>query len=384
MGNLSSSFTITFLSGTDSLYTEEQVVKFESDSSSVESAGSLLQVYTAETGSVTPDWTVSTNQPCLKLGLTKSSTGANIGLTTGCSFKYQGEDIEFGSSTTSLNGMSWYTSTCGRFMMAYSDTADGDDSYVYLRIIDNLASADITTNQQITYTLAYSDTSFGSGTITGTTDVLIREGSSSSLYCNILTDNSELSSDTTSTTLSVQYIYGGTEYATLAAVNKALGTSYTLLWYKDGQSLGVTSETLAVYREESDDSGAITGNYVDGCNVFSVMVLDANGDTLASDSQRITDVADEFQVKLTQTGTVRSNKSVTVKGALYQGDDVYSGSVTYVTKVFNAVNEQTGADATTTSTSGFSRTISASDCLYEDADGAETYGDCVLVIECTI
>lgn len=384
MGNLSSSFTITFISGTDSLYVEEQVVKFASDSSSVESAGSLLQVYYADTGDVAPDWTVSTNQPCLKLGLTKSSTGANVALTTGCSFQYQGEDVTFGTSGTTKNGMTWYKSTDGSFMMAYSDTSDGADSYVYLRICANMASADITTNQQITYTLAYSDTDFGTGEITSTADILIREGSSSSLYCNILTTDSELSSETTSTVLSVQYIYGGVEYSTIAAVNKAMGTSYTLLWYKDGQSIGVTSETLTVYREEDDDSGAITGNYVDGCNVFGVTVLDGNGDAVASDFQRITDVADEFQVKLTQTGTVRSNKSVTVKGILYQGDEAYSGSVGYTTSVYNAVNEQTGADASSTSSSGFSRTISASDCLYTDADGAETYGDCVLVVKCEI
>lgn len=384
MGNLTSSFTITFLSGTDSLYVEEQVVKFEDDSSSVESAGSLLQVYYSDTGGVVPDWTVSTNQPCLRLGLTKSSTGANIALTSGCSFKYQGEDITFGTTVTTLNGMSWYTSTDGLFMMAYSDTSDGADSYVYLRVCGDIASADITTNQQITYALAYSDTDFGSGEVTSTTDILIREGSSSSLYCNIVTTDSELSSEVTSTVLSVQYIYGGTEYSTIAAVNAAMSKGYTLLWYRDGQSLGIKTETLTVYREEADDGGAYTGNYVDGCNVFGVMVLDGNGDTVASDFQRITDVADEFRVKLTQTGTVRSNKSVTVKGILYQGDSEYEGSVGYTTSVYNAVNELTGSEASSTSSSGFSRTISAAECMYENADGETEYGDCVLVVKCEI
>ena len=379
MGNLTSSFTITFISGTDSLYVEEQVVKFEDDSSSAESAGSLLQVYNSSTGTVTPDWTTSTNQPCLKLGLSQASTGDNVALTSSCSFQYQGEDISFGTTATTLNGMSWYASTDGLFWMAYDSTG----TYVYLRIVDNIASADITTNQQITYTLSYSDTSFGTGTVTSTTDVLIREGSSSSLYVNILTDNSELTSSVTSTTLSVQYIYGDTEYNSLETLQAMMTAAKSLLWYKDGESLSITDETLTVYREEADDSGAYTGNYVDGCNVFSVMVLDSNGGVLASDSQRITDVADEYQVKLTETGTVRSTKSATVKGILYQGDEAYTGSVTYTTAVYNQINEQTGADATTTSTTGFSRTISATECAYENTDGETEYGDALLKVTCS-
>lgn len=381
--SLKSSFTITFLSGTDSLYVETQVVKFEDDNSSVESAGSLLQVYASDTKSVTPDWTTSTNQPCIKLGLTKSSDGSNIGLTTDCAFKYQGNDITFGTSATTLNTMSWYTSTDGNFMMAYNDTSDGSDAYVYLRICANIASADITTNQQIDYTLAYDDATFGSGSVTGTTDILIREGSSSSLYCNIITDNTELSSTTTSTVLSVQYIYGGAEYSNLSDIND----SYSLAWYRDGDtdSLISTDDTVTIYREENDDSGAYPNNYVDGCNVFTVAVLDASGNTIASDSQRITDVADEYHVELTQSGTVRSNKSATIKGILYQGDDSYDGAVTYTTSVRNSNNEETGsAETTSSSTTGFSRTISASQCAYENADGETEYGDAILIVQCEI
>lgn len=375
MGNLTSSFTISFLSGTDSLYVEENVVKFEDDSSAAESAGSLLQVYYTDTGTVTPDWTESTNQPCLKLGLTKSSDGSNITLTEDCTFKYQGTALSF-SGTYTLNGLTWHTDTTGQFAYAY----DSDMTYVYLRVIANIASAELTTNQQIEYTLAYSDTTFGSSSVTSTTDILCREGSSSSVYCNILTDNSELSSEATSTELSVQYIYGGVEYSSVASLNTKMGTSYTLSWYKDGVALGIYTETLTVYREEDDDS--TTGNYVDGCNVFSVMVLDASGNIIASDSQRLTDVADEYQVKLTQTGTIRSNKSATVQGILYQGDEAYTGSVTYTTTVYNANNEVTGAAATATSASGFSRAISSSECAYENSDGETEYGDCLLAVTC--
>lgn len=376
MGNLTSSFTITFLSGTDSLYLEQQVVKFVGDSSPAESAGSLLQVYNSTTKEVTPDWTESTNQPVLKLGLTKSSDGSNIELTTDTTFTYQGEEISFGTSTTSLNGLTWYASTDGMFMKAYSS----DGTYIYLRICANIASADITTNQQIGYSLAYNTTEFGKGTVTGTTDVLIREGSSSSLYCNIVTENSELSSENTSTTLSVQYIYGDMEYTSLTLLQAAMVLANSILWYKDGVSLSLTTETLTVYREEDSAS---SGNYVDGSNVFSVMVLDASGNVLASDSQRITDVADKYHVELTQTGTVRESKDATVKGILYEGDEAYTGSVTYATSVYNANNELTGALATSSGTSGFRRTITSSECVYENADGDEEYGDCTLVVSCT-
>lgn len=378
MGNLTSSFTISFLSGTDSLYVEESVVKFEDDSSASESAGSLLQVYYADQGMVAPDWTVSTNQPCLKLGLTKSSDGSNIVLTEDCSFSYQGTALSF-SGTYSLNGLTWHKDTTGQFAYAYNS----DMTYVYLRIVDNIASAELTTNQQIGYTLAYDDSAFGNSSVTATTDILCREGSSSSVYCNILTATSELSESTESTTLSVQYIFGGVEYSTVAGLNNALGESYTLSWYKDGEALGIYTETLTVYREEDDDSGALTGNYVDGCNVFSVMVLDASGNVVASDSQRLTDVADEYHVALTQTGTIRSNKSVTVKGILYQGDEAYTGSVTYTTTIYNAQNEVTGAAASSTGTSGFSRSVSASECAYENADGETEYGDALLSVTCS-
>ena len=377
--SLKSSFIISFIAGTDSLYKEEQVVKFEDDDSSVETAGSLLQVYNATTKAVTPDWGTSTNQPCLKLGLSQASTGDNVGLTTSCSFQYQGTDIEFSASGEELNGMTWYASTDGMFKKAYNDEA----TYIYLRICENIASADITVNQQITYTLTYSDTSLGTGSVTGTTDIIIREGSSSSLYVNILTDNSELTSSVTSTVLSLEYICGDTVFTSLSTLNAAMNDAgITLEWYKDGASLGITTETLTVYREEDDDSGAADGNYVDGCNVFSVHVLDANGETLATDSQRITDVADTYQVKLTQSGSVKVNTPVTVKGILYEGDAEYSGSVTYTTALYNSIDEQTGEDETTTGTSGFSREVSASNCAFENSDGETCYGECTLVVTC--
>ena len=377
--SLKSSFIISFIAGTDSLYKEEQVVKFEDDNSSVESAGSLLQVYNATTGAVTPDWETSTNQPCLKLGLSQASTGDNVGLTTSCSFQYQGTDIEFSASGEEMNGMTWYASTDGMFKKAYN----ADATYIYLRICENIASADITVNQQITYTLTYSDTSLGTGSVTGTTDIIIREGSSSSLYVNILTDNSELTSTVTSTVLSLEYIYGDTVFTSLDTLNAAMNDAgITLEWYKDGASINVTTETLTVYREEDDDSGAADGNYVDGCNVFSVHVLDGNGETLATDSQRITDVADTYQVKLTQSGSVKANTPVTVKGILYEGDAEYSGSVTYTTALYNSVDEQTGEDETTTSASGFSREVSASDCAFKNTDGETCYGECTLVVTC--
>ena len=377
--SLKSSFIISFIAGTDSLYKEEQVVKFEDDDSSVETAGSLLQVYNVTTKAVTPDWGTSTNQPCLKLGLSQASTGDNVGLTTSCTFQYQGDDIEFSASGEELNGMTWYASTDGMFKKAYND----DATYIYLRICENMASADITVNQQITYTLTYSDTSLGTGSVTGTTDIIIREGSSSSLYANILTDNSELTSTVTSTVLSLEYIYGDTVFTSLDALNAAMNDAgITLEWYKDGATINVTTETLTVYREEDDDSGAADGNYVDGCNVFSVHVLDANGETLATDSQRITDVADTYQVKLTQSGSVKANTPVTVKGILYEGDAEYSGSVTYTTALYNSIDEQTGEDETTTSTSGFSREVSAANCAFENTDGETCYGECTLVVTC--
>lgn len=374
MGNLKSSFTIAFLSGTDSLYIEESVVKFEDDSSSAESAGSLLQVYNADTEKVTPDWTVTTNQPCLKLGLSQASSGDNIELT-GATFQYQGNDVTFGTSAASLNGMNWNTSTDGHFMLAFSE----DGLYAYFRVCANIASSEITTNQQITYTLSYSNSTFGSGEMTSTTDILIREGSSSSIYCNILTDNTELSTSVTETVLSVQYIYGDTEYDDLESLAAMVDNVASIAWYKDGVALGITDETLTVYRDQT----GTYNNYVDGCNVFSVMVLDASGGVLASDSQRITDVADQYQVKLTTTGTVRSNKDATVKGILYDGDDPYSGSVTYTTSVYNANNEQTGTAESTTSTEGFSRTITADECKYTNADEEEEYGECYLVVQCS-
>ena len=384
---LKSSFTITFLSGTDSLYVEEQVVKFEDDNSSVESAGSLMQVYCTGDASVTPDWTDTTKQPCIKLGLTKSSDGSNIGLTDDCAFAYQGETISFGTTAKSLNGLSWYESTGdfeGMFMKAYSDTSDGSDAYVYLRICANIASAKITTNQQIDYTLTYDDSTFGSGSVTGTTDILVREGSSSSLYCNIIPASTELSTSVPSSVLSVEYIIGGAVYTTIAAVNTALGTSYSLAWHKDGDSSNTitSAETLTVYREEDDDSGADTGNYVDGCNVFTVCILDSNGDTIASDSQRITDVADEYRVKLTSTGTVRSNTGITVKGILYKGDAAYTGSVTYGLTVSNADNEEKYSTTVEDSTTGFSIDVEPEYCALTKDSGTE-HDDAILAVECT-
>lgn len=379
--SLKSSFIISFIAGTDSLYKEEQVVKFEDDNSSVESAGSLLQVYNATTGAVAPDWSTSTNQPCLKLGLSQASTGDNVGLTTSCSFQYQGNGIEFSASGEEMNGMMWYPSTDGMFAKAYND----DATYIYLRICENIASESITVNQQITYTLTYSDTSLGTGSVTGTTDIIIREGSSSSLYVNILTDNSELTSSVTSTELSLEYIYGDTVFTSLSTLNAAMNDAgITLEWYKDGATISYYGETLTVWREEDDDADTddIEGNYVDGCNVFSVHVLDASGDTLATDSQRITDVADTYQVKITQSGSVKINTPVTVTGKLYEGDAEYSGSVTYTTALYNSIDEQTGEDETTTSTTGFSREVSASNCAFENTDGETCYGECTLVVTC--
>lgn len=387
MSSLTSSFVIRYIAGTDSLYVEEQVVKYASDSSTTESAGSLMQIYNTDTKSVTPDWSVSTNQPVLKLGLSRSGTGENVTLASGCSFTFQGEDISFSSSASTIGAYSdWNTSSDGLFAMRY----DKDGTYVYLRITDNIASSTITSNQTIGYTLVYSDTDLGSGTISGTTDVVIREGSSSSVYVNITTSDTELDADSTSTTLGLQLIYGEKEYTTLSALSADMDdATLSLKWFKDGAVITTTSsgsaytgDTLVVYCSEADDSGSLTGNYVDGCNVFSVNIYNADGAIIASDSQRVTDVTDPYQVRLTKMGSLSASKeSVTIAGCLYHNDDAYEGSVTYTLRALNQTSEETSDLGAQTGTSGFSVAVPLSAAAYTNDDGGTEYGDVTLVVD---
>lgn len=302
----------------------------------------LFQVVDTTTGTPTPDWTQTENQPVIQLGV-RSAAGYPTEITN-VSWAYDGVTMNF-----TYNGSNWVTANNDSRFQA---RINGD--YYELKIVANLASKTVVSNKQISYEVSYSSNAHRD-TILGSIDVLIQQAGSNSHILQITTNRVELDASHNEATLTAVAAYGSTP----VSIGK---NGYSIEWYKDNVKLsGQTGATLTVNRD-----------MVSGGSIFVAKLL-KEGSVVAQDGQRINDIADEYQITYTPTNAgsnyVAPNHNAVYNLAMTKNGNPYTGPVSYLWQIYNALGEPR--------TSGTSSTVTVnpSDCLVGTGDNAY-YSDC--------
>ena len=336
MNKTGAAFSVRFLRNGDQITVVRNVID------SAGNGAALFQVVDTETGTPTPDWTKTENQPIIQLGV-RSAAGYPTEITN-VAWAYDGKTLNF-----TYNGSTWVTANNdGSFQ------ARINGNYYELKIVANIASKTVVSNKQISYEVSYSSNAH-SDTLQGSIDVLIQQAGSNSHILQITTNRVELDASNTTATLTAVAAFGSTPVS--------IGTNdYAIEWYQDNVKLsGQTGATLTVTRD-----------MVSGGSIFVAKLL-KNGNVVAQDGQRINDIADEYQITYTPTDAgsnyVAPNHNAVYTLAMTKNGNPYNGSVAYSWQIYNALGEPR--------TSGTSNTVTVkpSDCLVGTGDNAY-YSDC--------
>lgn len=342
MSRTGAAFSVRFLRNGDQVFVTRNIINRNGD------GAALFQVVDPTSGIVSPDWdatgksggaqtAVLNAQPIVQLGV-RSSAGYPAEIT-GVTWAYNGLTLNF-----TYNGSTWVTATNND---AFQARING--SYYELKVVKNLASKTEIANKQIAYEVSYVSNAC-SDKVQGSVDVLVQTAGSDSHILQITTNRVELDETHTTATLTAVGMYG-TEAVAVGS------NGYTLKWYQDGVEIsGQTNSTLTVTRA-----------MVEGGSIF-IAKLFLNGNAVAQDSQRINDIADEYQIQYVPTNA-GSNYVGIGHNAVYtlsvtRNGVAYTGAVSYAWQVFNAVGE------IKTSGTGSTVTITPDDCVVGSGEGA--------------
>ena len=342
MSRTGAAFSVRFLRNGDQVIVTRNIINRNGD------GNALFQVVDPTSGVVAPDWdatgktgdaqtAVLNAQPIIQLGV-RSSAGYPAEIT-GVTWAYNGVTLNF-----TLDGSVWVTATNND---AFQARING--SYYELKVVKNLASASSIANKQITYEVNYVSNAM-TDKVQGSVDVLIQAAGSDSHLLQITTNRVELDETNTTATLTAVGMYG-TSPVTIGS------NGYTIKWYQDGTEIsGQNSSTLTVTRA-----------MVEGGSIF-IAKLFLNGNAVAQDSQRINDIADEYQISYAPTNA-GSNYVGIDHNAVYtlsvtRNGSTYTGAVSYSWQVFNAIG------VLMTSGTGSTVTITAANCVVGSGDGA--------------
>ena len=336
MSKTGAAFSVRFLRNGDQITIVRNIITLSGQ------GAALFQVIDPTSGKIAPDWTVEANQPIIQIGA-RSAAGYPVEIT-GVRFAFDGTTLNF-----TYNGSSWVTaSNDTRFQSRINE------GKYELKIVGNIASEKIKSNKQISYEVAYVSNAM-SDSVQGSVDVLIQQIGSNSHILQIATNRIELDKSNDSATLTAKAMYG-TEEVTIGY------NDYGIEWYEDGVKLeGQTASTLTVTRD-----------MVTGGSIF-IAKLTKGGSVVAQDSQRINDIADEYQITYTPTDAgsnyVAQNHNAVYTLAITKNGNHYSGEVTFSWRVYNALGEP--------KTSGTSSTVTvtADDCKVGTGNNAR-YSDC--------
>lgn len=336
MSKTGAAFSVRFLRNGDQITVVRNVVDKDGN------GAALFQVVDTSTGTPTPDWTQTANQPIIQLGV-RSSAGYPTEITN-VSWAYDGVTLNF-----TYNGSTWVTANNdSRFQ------ARINGNYYELKIVANLASKTVVSNKQISYEVSYSSNAH-SDTLQGSIDVLIQQAGSNSHILQITTNSVELDASNNEATLTAVASYGSTPVS--------IGTNgYTIEWYQDNVKLsGHTGATLTVNRD-----------MVSGGSIFVAKLL-KDGNLVAQDGQRINDIADEYQITYTPTNAgsnyVAPNHNAVFTLAMTKNGNPYTGEVSFAWQIYNALGKPK------TSGTNSTVTVTANDCLVGTGDN-EYYSDC--------
>lgn len=336
MSKTGAAFSVRFLRNGDQITVVRNVVDKDGN------GAALFQVVDTSTGTPTPDWTQTANQPIIQLGI-RSAAGYPTEITN-VSWAYDGVTLNF-----TYSGSNWVTANNdSRFQ------ARINGNYYELKIVANLASKTVVSNKQISYEVSYSSNAH-SDTLQGSIDVLIQQAGSNSHILQITTNRVELDASYDKATLTAVASFGSTPVS--------IGTNgYAIEWYQDNVKLsGQTGATLTVNRD-----------MVIGGSIF-VAKLFKDGNLVAQDGQRINDIADEYQITYTPTNAgsnyVAPSHNAVYNLAMTKNGNPYTGEVSFAWQIYNALGEPR--------TSGTSNTVTVkpSDCLVGTGDNAY-YSDC--------
>ena len=336
MSKTGAAFSVRFLRNGDQITVVRNVID------SAGNGAALFQVVDTSTGTPTPDWTHTENQPIIQIGI-RSAAGYPTEITN-VAWAYDGVTLNF-----TYNGSNWVTANNdSRFQ------ARINGNYYELKIVANIASKTVVSNKQISYEVSYSSNAH-SDTLQGSIDVLIQQAGSNSHILQITTNRVELDASNTTATL--------TAVAALGSTPVSIGTNgYSIEWYQDNVKIsGQTGATLTVTRD-----------MVSGGSIFVAKLL-KDGDVVAQDGQRINDIADEYQITYTPSNA-GSNYVAPSHNAVYnlsmtKNGNPYTGSVSYSWQIYNALGEPRTSDTSSTVT------VKPSDCLVGTGDNAY-YSDC--------
>lgn len=336
MSKTGAAFSVRFLRNGDQITVVRNVVDKDGN------GAALFQVVDTTTGTPTPDWTQTENQPVIQIGI-RSAAGYPTEITN-VSWAYDGVTMNF-----TYNGSNWVTANNdSRFQSRING------NYYELKIVANLASKTVVSNKQISYEVSYSSNAHRD-TILGSIDVLIQQAGSNSHILQITTNRVELDASHNEATLKAVAAYGSTP----VSIGK---NGYSIEWYKDNVKLsGQTGATLTVNRD-----------MVSGGSIFVAKLL-KEGSVVAQDGQRINDIADEYQITYTPTNAgsnyVAPNHNAVYNLAMTKNGNPYTDHVEYLWQIYNALGEPRTSGASSTVT------VNPSDCLVGTGDNAY-YSDC--------
>ena len=311
----------------------------------IDSAGNgaaLFQVVDTTTGTPTPDWTQTANQPIIQIGI-RSAAGYPTEITN-VAWAYDGKTLNF-----TYNGSDWVTANNNSSFQARIN-----GNYYELKIVANLASKKVVSNKQISYEISYVSNAH-SDSLQGSIDVLIQQAGSDSHNLQITTNLVELDASNTEATLTAVAYYGKTPVSIGA-------NDYAIEWYQDNVKLsGQTGATLTVNRD-----------MVSGGSIFVAKLL-KDGNVVAQDGQRINDIADEYQITYTPTNAgsnyVAPNHNAVYTLAVTKNGNPFSVEVTFTWQIYNALGESKNSGTSNTVT------VTPDDCKVGTGDNAY-YSDC--------
>ena len=340
MNRTGGSFSVRFLRNGDQISIVRNIIDINGN------GAALFQVIDPTSGAVRPDWTVAANRPIIQLSV-RSQAGYPVEIT-GVIWAYDGTNLNI-----VYNGSNWVTATNdSRFQGRINN-----DKYE-LRIVGNIASESAVSNKQITYGITYVSNAM-TDSVQGSVDVLIQQAGSDSHILQITANRVELDSSHPDAVLTAAAMYG-TEVVTIGQ------NGYTIEWYNGDTRLdGETSATLTV-----------TSDMVDGGNIFIAKLMKGSN-LVAQDSQRINDIADEYQIVETPTSAgsnyVAPGHNATYTLSLTRNGSTYSGDVTFAWQIYNALGVAKSSGSTSTVT------VKPEDCLVGNGENAY-YADCDVAV----
>ena len=358
MSTTGAAFSVRFLRNGDQVVIVRNIVNRNG------SGLALFQVIDPDRGVVKPNWDATGKegeeltdvldaQPIIQLGV-RSGYGYPAEIT-GVTWHYNGEVLNF-----PLDGANWVDTGNPNYAGKFQARINGAN--YELKIVGNLAAANAVANRQITYDVQYACNGMNDK-VQGSVDVLIQAAGSNSHMLQITATSVELDDKTPSTTLTAVGMYG-TEYVKIGQGD------YTIKWYQDGVEMnGQTASELTVTRDD-----------VTGGSLF-IAKLFLKDSAVAQDSQRINDIADEYQIMAVPTvagaNWLGVNHNATYNlSILKNGKDYAGGNVTYKWDVYDAMGnkkplgqqEPTGTGSLVTVLTDYAKVGTGADAYYADCD----------------